>query len=64
MDNNEESVAAILGLVLLQQENHTVRVPSELLESGLPDDSGVQVYFEEESDSLVVRIAKHDEQDS
>ena len=53
---NAEGVTAILGLVLLEQPDHEVRIPIETVEGGLPADSGVQVYHDEANQELVVRI--------
>ncbi len=61
-DINEEGVTAVLGLVLLTQPGHEVRVPIEIIEKGLPANSGVQVYQDLASDELVVRIQGYDEE--
>jgi hypothetical protein len=57
---NEEGVTAVLGLVLLTQPDHEVRVPIEIIENGLPADSGVQVYQDQETDELVIKIQSYD----
>lgn len=54
----EEGITAILGVVLLTQGGE-VRVPRETLEDGLPENSRVQVFFDESADELVVRIAEN-----
>lgn len=61
-DINDEGVTAVLGLVLLTQPKHEVRVPIETIAKGLPANSGVQVYQDLASDELVVRIASYDEE--
>ena len=58
---NEEGVTAVLGLVLLTQPGNEVRVPIETIEKGLPANSGVQVFQDQETEELVVRIASNDE---
>lgn len=55
--SQQESLAAILGFILLQNDGE-IRIPAEALEEGLPEDSGVGVRFDEETDELVVHIAK------
>jgi hypothetical protein len=55
----EGGITAILGLVLLQQTAYEVRIPIEEVEKGLPEDSGVQVYQDPDTDELVVRIASN-----
>lgn len=60
---NDEGVTAILGLVLLTQEGQEVRVPAETLEAGLPANSGVQVFKDELTDELVIRIQKFAEEE-
>ena len=55
--SQQESLAAILGFILLQNDGE-IRIPAETLEEGLPEDSGVGVVFDEETDELVVHIAK------
>lgn len=59
---NGEGVTAILGLVLLTQGGE-VRVPLEVVEAGLPENSGVQVYQDELTDELVVRIASYEDEE-
>lgn len=54
----EEGITAILGIVLLTQGGE-VRVPRETLENGLPENSGVKVFFDESADELVVRVAEN-----
>jgi len=61
-DINEEGVTAVLGLVLLTQPNHEVRVPEDTIAGGLPSNSGVQVFQDQETGELVVRIASYDEE--
>jgi hypothetical protein len=56
---NDEGVVALLGLVLLTVDGHEVRVPADVLESGLPDNSGVQVFRDELADELVIRIQEY-----
>lgn len=56
----DEGVTALLGLVLMTTENREVRVPPEILEEGLPSSSGVQVYKDELTDELVVKIQSHE----
>lgn len=58
-DINEEGITAVLGLVLLTQPDNEVRVPIEVIEGGLPANSGVQVYQDLETDELVVRIQEY-----
>lgn len=55
---NDEGVTAILGLVLLQQPNAEVRVPMSEIQKGLPENSGVQVFQDEATDEVVIRVAK------
>jgi hypothetical protein len=55
----DEGVAAILGLVLLTHDGE-VRVPAEVVENGLPDNSGVRIYTDDITEELVVQIAKYD----
>lgn len=50
---NDEGVAAILGLVLLQNGGD-VRIPADTVANGLPSNSRVQVSWDE--DELVVGI--------
>lgn len=59
-DINDEGVTAILGLVLLTQPDHEVRVPLETIAAGLPSNSGVQVYQDLETEELVVRVQKYE----
>lgn len=61
-DINEEGVTAVLGLVLLTQPNYEVRVPEDTIAGGLPSNSGVQVFQDQETGELVVRIASYDEE--
>lgn len=58
---NDEGVVALLGLVLMTIEDNEVRVPATLLESGLPANSGVQVYKDEMTDDLVIKIQRYEE---
>lgn len=58
---NDEGVVALLGLVLTTIEGQEVRVPAEALERGLPENSGVQVFKDELTDELVIRIQKYEE---
>ena len=57
---NDEGVVALLGLALMTIEGKEVRVPAEILERGLPDNSGVQVYRDEMADELVIRIQEYE----
>lgn len=59
---HDEGVVALLGLVLLQQENNEVRIHDEDVERGLPTNSGVQVYHDEATEELVIRIQSYDEE--
>lgn len=59
MNPEVEQIAAVLGLVLMTQPDHEVRIPYELVAEGLPENSGVQVEQDEERNELVVRIAEH-----
>lgn len=61
MSEEVEQIAAVLGLVLMTQPDHEVRIPYELVAEGLPENSGVQVEQDEERNELVVRIAEHSE---
>lgn len=54
---NDEGVTAILGLVLMVQPGQEVRIPYDVIDGGLPANSGVQVEQDEENEELVVRIA-------
>lgn len=58
---NDEGVVALLGLVLTTIEGQEVRVPAEALERGLPENSGVQVFKDELTDELIIRIQKYEE---
>lgn len=58
---NDEGVVALLGLALMTIEGREIRVPAEILERGLPADSGVQVFRDEMADELVIRIEKYEE---
>lgn len=58
-DVNDEGIAAVLGLVLLTQPDTEVRVPIEIIEKGLPANSGIQVYQDQVTDELVVRITEN-----
>lgn len=59
---NDEGVVALLGLVLLTvaPENLEVRVPATVLETGLPENSGVQVFKDELTDELVIKIESYE----
>lgn len=57
---NDEGVIALLGLALMTVEGHEIRVPAEVLESGLPANSGVQVFKDELADELVIKIQSYD----
>lgn len=57
----EGGITALLGLVLLQLPDQGIRIPVEELEKGLPENSGVQVYQDPETEELVIRIASHSE---
>ena len=57
---NDEGVVALLGLVLMTIENNEVRVSAEVVEQGLPENSGVQVFRDEIADELVIRIEKYE----
>jgi hypothetical protein len=59
---NDEGVVALLGLALLTIEGQEIRVPAEVLEKGLPDNSGVQVYRDELTDELVIKIQRYEEE--
>lgn len=52
---NDEGVAAVLGLVLLQSDG-VVRIPADDVAEGLPANSRVEVRWEE--DYLVVSVEK------
>lgn len=52
----EEGVVALLGLVLMTTEDREIRVPAEVLEAGLPPNSSVEVFKDELTDELIVRI--------
>lgn len=54
----EESLAAVLGLVLMTQPNNEVRIPLDVIEKGLPQDSGVKIFQSPVTEELVVQIAK------
>lgn len=58
---NDEQVTAILGMVLMTQPEQEVRVPYELIEKGLPENSGVQVEQDDASNELVIRIKSFDD---
>lgn len=58
---NDQGVVALLGLVLLQIEGYEVRVPADEVETALPENSGVQVFMDDEAKELVIRIAKNEE---
>ena len=53
---NDEGVVALLGLVLMTIEGREVRVSADVLEAGLPANSGVQVFKDEMTDELVIKI--------
>lgn len=55
---NDEGVAAVLGLVLLQHGGE-VRVPADAVAEGLPSNSRVRVRWDDEE--LVVSVEKIDE---
>lgn len=57
---NDEGVVALLGLALMTIDGHEIRVPAEVLEAGLPANSGVQVFRDEMADELVIRIQKYE----
>lgn len=61
---NDEGVVALLGLVLMTIENNEVRVSAEVVEQGLPENSGVQVFRDEIADELVIRIEKYEDKES
>jgi hypothetical protein len=56
---NDEGVIALLGLALMTIEGHEIVVPPEVLEAGLPANSGVQVYKDELTDELVIKIQSY-----
>lgn len=56
---NDEGVVALLGLALMTVEGQEIRVPAEILERGLPENSGVQVFKDEIADELVIRIEEY-----
>lgn len=58
MNPEVEQIAAVLGLVLMTQENNEVRIPFDVVSAGLPENSGIQVEQDEEAEELVVRIAE------
>lgn len=60
---NVEEVAAILGLVLMTYEGYEVRIPRELVEQGLPPNSGIRIQVDEQADELVVSIQEYDSAD-
>lgn len=59
---NDEGVVALLGLALMTIEGNEVRVPANVLEAGLPANSGVQVFRDEMADELVIRIQHFEEE--
>lgn len=62
-DIQDEGITALLGLVLLQQDDWEVRISDEKVMHGLPENSGVQVYHDDASEELVIRIASNTEPD-
>lgn len=58
---NDEGVAAVLGLVVVDAGGE-IRIPYEAVEKGLPAESAVRVYRDEQSNELVVKIAGVEEQ--
>lgn len=60
-DINDEGVTAILGLVLMTHPDREVRIPIDLIESGLPANSGVQVFQDHATEELVVRVQEFKE---
>lgn len=56
---NDEGVVALLGLVLTTFEGNEVRIPNEQVAAGLPENSGVQVFTDEISEELVIRIEEY-----
>lgn len=63
-DINDEGITAVLGLVLMVQPNQEVRIPEDTIAGGLPSNSGVQVYQDQDTGELVVRIQAYDEQEA
>lgn len=51
---NDEGLAAILGLVI--KTVGEVKIPRESVEEGLPENAGVRVEYNEEADTLTVKI--------
>lgn len=60
---NDEGVVALLGLVLMTIEGNEVRIKPTTLEKGLPENSGVQVYKDELTEELVIKIQKFDDKE-
>lgn len=58
---NEEGIAAIMGLVLMTQPDHTVRIPFAVAEAGLPANSGVRIYQDDDTEELIVTISGREE---
>ena len=56
---NDEGVIALLGLALMTIEGREIRVPAEVLENGLPDNSGVQVFKDEMTEELIIKIQSY-----
>lgn len=57
---NEEGVVAVLGLVLMTQPDQRIEIPRELIENGLPDNSGVQLREDPIKDVLIVSIESYE----
>lgn len=55
MSEQVEQIAAYLGL-LVQHAGGEVRIPFEEAERGLPDNSGVRVIVESDTEEIVFKI--------
>lgn len=55
MSDNTEQLAAILGLLVIQNGGDFA-IPVEVVKAGLPENSAVRVEFDEEKAVLVVGI--------
>lgn len=53
---DDQSIAALAGLMVLVSENQEVRIPAALVEEGLPADGRLRVQFDAEADELVIDI--------
>lgn len=59
----DEGIVAILGLVLLQAGGE-VRIPMELIENGLPENSLVRVWQDVATDELIVSVVEQENNES